>query len=107
MRKGRIKSCFCQIPLEKLIDLVRLRFMDGQETTELMNRLTSQKDREYLATVALLDVPEKDVVDMVEVDNPALMNHLLACRARTLEILEHYGFKSKKAVGKANKNEHL
>ncbi len=28
----------------------------------------------------------------------SLLRHLLACRARTLETLEHYGFKSKKAV---------
>lgn len=103
MRKGKIKSCFCQIPLEKLIDLVRLRFMDGQGTADLMEKLTSQKDREYLATVALLDVPEKEIENMVEVENPAMLRHLLACRARTLEILEHYGFQNKKA----NNNERL
>lgn len=95
MHKIKISSCYCKIPLKKLVKLTRMRFIDRIETQEIMNRLSSQEDREYLAVVALLDVSEKDLVPLVEAENPDQLQHFLACRSRTKEILEHYGLQVK------------
>lgn len=95
MDKIKISSCYCDIPLKKLVKLTRMRFIDRIETEEIMNRLTSQVDKEYLAVVALLDVNEKDLIHLVEAENPDQLQHFLACRNRTKEILEHYGLQVK------------
>lgn len=89
--KIKISTCFCQIPVEKLTQLVRMRFIEGVPTQELMKRMESAKDREYLATVALLDVKEDVLEEVVQAEDPSLMTHLLSCRAMAMEILEHEG----------------
>ena len=88
MNKIKISACFCEIPLKKLIPLVRMRYEEGIETQELMRRIESQRDREYLATIALLDVEEKDVMNLVDAADPSLLQHLLSCRLRAKQILK-------------------
>lgn len=95
MQKIKVSSCYCKIPLKKLVRLTRMRFIDRIETEEIMNRLTSQEDRECLAVVALLDVNEKDLVHLIEAENPNQLQHFLSCRSRTKEILERYGLEVK------------
>jgi len=92
MKKINIQSCYCEIPRATLIGLVRLRYVDGIETQELMKRMKSEKEREYLATIALLDVKEEELVNRVHWDNPSALDHLLCCRARAREILGHEGY---------------
>jgi hypothetical protein len=90
MRKVEVSKCYCQIPLKKLVELVKMRFVEGVQTEELMKRLKSEDEREYLATVALLDVNEKDLTTMFETERSFDLQHLLACRAKAKEILKDY-----------------
>ena len=87
--------CYGGICFEKLVELVRLRFVDGIATQELMKRMKSEKEREYVATVALLDVSEKDLIHMVEAEKPDQLRHFLDCRAHALEILKRNGLEVK------------
>lgn len=88
MNKIKISACFCDIPLKKLIQLVRMRFVEGIQTEELMKQMKSGKDRDYVATISLLDVREEDVLKIVELEYPSIAEHLLSCRSRAIEILE-------------------
>lgn len=85
--KVKISACFCQIPVEKLVSLVRMRFVEGIPTQELMKKMESKKDREYLATVSLLDVRKDLLLQVVEAEDHSLLGHLLSCRERAKEIL--------------------
>lgn len=91
MEKVKASACYCRIPFKKLAELVRLRFVDGVQTEELMKRMRSEKEREYLATIALLDVSEKDLIHMVEAEKPDELRHFLDCRAHAIEILKSKG----------------
>ena len=90
MNDNKIKAtaCYCQIPIKKLMELVRMRFIENVQTEELMKQMKSEKEREYLATIALLDVGEKDLIHMVEAEKPEQLRHFLDCRAHALEILK-------------------
>lgn len=95
MGKIKVSVCYCGIPFKKLAELVRLRFVEGIATQELMKQMKSEKDREYLATIALLDVSEKDLIHMVEAEKPDQLRHFLDCRAHALEILKENGLEVK------------
>ncbi|MBI4387485.1 MAG: hypothetical protein HY582_00375 [Candidatus Omnitrophica bacterium] len=90
MKKVKISVCYCDIPLEKLIALAHKRFVEGESTQSLMEQLDSEKDREYLATIALFDVKEEALCNMVEAD-PDRLRHFLDCRRHTEVILQSHG----------------
>lgn len=102
MKKIKISTCYCSIPFEKLSELVHLRFIVGMETEEIMKQLDSVEDREYLATVALLDVNLETLRQVVESEDPALAEHLFGCREKALKILKEHGIdlsKGKRGAG--------
>ena len=92
MEKMRFSQCFCDIPRAKLHELVRRRFVQGIPTMELMKQMKTEKGREDVATVALLDVKKEDLVKNVEVDDPEKLKHLLACHSDAKEMLAKEGF---------------
>lgn len=91
MKRIKVSTCYCSIPFEKLSELVHLRFIVGMETEEIMKQLASPKDREYLATVALLDVSSEALNEVAETEDPALAGHLFGCREKALQILKDHG----------------
>ena len=98
MNENKIKAtaCYCKIPMQRLIELVKMRFVENIQTEELMKQMKSEKEREDLATIALLDVSEKDLIHMVEAEKPDQLRHFLACRAEALEILKNNSLEIKK-----------
>lgn len=98
MNKNKIKvtACYCKIPMRRLVELVKMRFVENIQTEELMKQMKSETEREYLATIALLDVSEKDLIHMVEAEKPDQLRHFLDCRAHALEILEKNNLEIKK-----------
>ncbi len=91
MKKSKIHQCYCQIPEDKLVELADLRFVKKIPTEVLMEKMHTEKDKEYLATVALLDVKIENLRDCCEVENPLILQHLLACRDSVKDILESHG----------------
>ena len=87
--KTKVTACYCQIPMKRLIELVKMRFVENIQTEELMRKMKSEKEKEYLATIALLDVGEKDLIHMVEAEKPDQLRHFLDCRVHALEILKN------------------
>ncbi len=67
-----------------------MRFVENIQTEELMKQMKTEKEREYLATVALLDVSDQELVSMIDSGGPVQPDHLLACRQRAKNILKDY-----------------
>lgn len=93
MERVKISKCYCEIPLKKLVKIARLRFVDHVGTQELMNQVSSEEDRECVTIVALLDVKENDLIEMLQDEEPSKQRHILSCRERTKAILERYEIK--------------
>lgn len=93
MKKIKITSCFCDIPVEKLVRLVRKRYVEGIATGKLMRQLRSKKEREYLATIALLDVKKNDLVKIASSEDPSIYTHLVSCYLAAKETLKKEGVK--------------
>jgi hypothetical protein len=89
--KTKVHLCYCQIPEDKLKEIARLRFVQGIPTERLMKQLKTQKEKEYLAAIALLDVKLQDIPKTVSVDEPFILQHLLDCRGHVREMLEESG----------------
>lgn len=87
VKKVNIRNCYCEIPTKKLWELARLHFIEGVPTGQLMKKIRSQREREYLATIALLDVHDEVLGEIVEFDNPKRLDHFLNCHASTKEDL--------------------
>ncbi len=95
MENLRIHHCYCEIPEEVLKRIAFLRYVEGVPTEDLMARAGSQKEREFIATVALLDVDPEKLPSLVETERPDLLTHLHDCRAHILSFLELYGIRVK------------
>jgi len=83
--------CYCQIPEDKLKELARLRYIEGIPTEELMARLKTPEERNYLAAIALLDVPAESLGRVVPGTEPGLLRHLFDCRYHVKFLLEEAG----------------
>jgi hypothetical protein len=72
--------CFCQIPLRELKRWATLKFVEHASTMTLLGLAKDRREREAVAIVALLDVPDEDVIRMMTpLAQPNC--HVLECRA--------------------------
>lgn len=84
-------KCYCDIPREKLAELVQLRFIQHIPTADLMRRAKTHEDREEIAVVALLDVPKEELVKILALENPLKMPHWLECHKSIRQQLAEEG----------------
>src|SRR3989338_3439213 len=82
--------CYCQIPWDRLEQIARRRFVDGIPTNQLMGQFTDPHDKEYLAAIAILDVPAGELKAVVP-DDPDLLMHLQDCRGHVKDALKKAG----------------
>ncbi|HTL47523.1 MAG TPA: hypothetical protein VL688_05615 [Verrucomicrobiae bacterium] len=76
--------------LNRIAEFVRLRFVDGRSTGEIMGTLRSETDRRTMAAVASLDLPQKDFEDLIAGEQPDLRSDLMALRQNAWRILRGY-----------------
>jgi hypothetical protein len=76
-----IRHCFCEIATRDLIRWARLKFIEGASTMALLRLAASPQEREAIGIVALLDVPDDDIVHLLGSVAPSRCN-ILACRDR-------------------------
>jgi hypothetical protein len=79
--------CFCQIPVSELIVWARRKFLDHLSTIQLLAMASDQREREAVGIVALLDIPDADVILLLTPVTPSHCN-ILACRDRLREWLQ-------------------
>lgn len=83
----RPKHCFCQIPENELEHWAHERYHNHHSTTELMNSTNDPHDREVIGIVALLDVPDDAMLEMMgDVNLPD--HHIIHCRERVKKMIE-------------------
>lgn len=79
-------NCYCPIPLEFLVQVVREKFYDRIPTVEIIKKYPGERERQFVETIALLDVPEADVRKLLK-DDVVFLAHFLDCRKHALQIL--------------------
>ena len=84
---SRPTRCFCQIPVHELIGWARRKYLDRLSTIQLLAMAGDQREREAVSIVALLDIPDADVVLLLTPLTPSHCN-VLACRDHLREWLQ-------------------
>jgi hypothetical protein len=74
-----VRRCFCQIAVRELIRWARLKYVEGVSTVELLRLAADHQEREAIGIVALLDVPDEDMVRILSPLAPSYCN-VLTCR---------------------------
>jgi hypothetical protein len=78
--------CFCQIPNEELQPWVHKRYIEHRPTVELIHSTDDPHEKEIISIVALLDVDEKSMLEMMgDVDKPE--HHIIHCRENVKHML--------------------
>lgn len=95
-----MKTCYCHIPQALLIRIVKEKFVDRIPTMELLKLYSTKQERRYVQTIALLDVPETEIRDMLREDVPFL-THFLDCRRHALRILKEQAPSLAELIGQA------
>ena len=75
----RPTRCFCQIPVHELIGWARRKYLERLSTIQLLAMAKDHREREAVGIVALLDIPDADVVLLMTPLTQAHCN-VLACR---------------------------
>ena len=77
---------------KRIARLVRLRFVMGRPTEELMQNLKTPKERWYMAAIALLDISELDFQLLLTVEPTAVQADLTNFRKKARKVLQGYGY---------------
>lgn len=89
--KVRTNKCYCDIPREKLAELVQQHYIQHIPTTDLMKCAKTDEEREDIAVVALLDVPKDELIKILSLENPLKMPHWLECHKYIRQQLAEEG----------------
>ncbi len=81
------KHCFCKIPMDLLQKWFVKRYIEGIPTIELMDLSASEADKEAICAVAMFDIDEKSMLEIMGDVNPP-EHHIVHCRAKAQRELE-------------------
>lgn len=80
------KHCFCEVSREELRPWVDKKYNEHIPTVDLINSTTDPHQKEIISIVALLDVDEETVIEMMgDVDKPT--HHIIHCRENVRQLL--------------------
>lgn len=78
--------CFCQIPEEELKYWFHKRYNEHHSTIDLLSNTDDPHEKEVISIVALLDLDDKIVTEMMS-NVPPHENQVLHCRKVAKEML--------------------
>lgn len=73
------RHCFCQIPLREMRGWARRKYFEGVSTMDLFQVAHTPREKHIVGLVALLDLPDDDVVRLLA-DRSTPDCNVLACR---------------------------
>jgi hypothetical protein len=79
--------CFCEIPDEEMKPWVTKKFIDHQETVDLIKSTNDPHEKEIIGLVGLLDVDEETLLQIMK-GVPQTEYHIINCRRHVKKILE-------------------
>jgi len=82
----RPHHCFCEIPDVELQPWVEKRYRENRSTVELLHSTDDAHQKEIISIVALLDVDEKSMLELMgDVNKPE--HHIIHCRENVKHML--------------------
>jgi hypothetical protein len=87
----RPSKCFCQLDLDLLKKWSTQRYVQNRSTIELLSEAGDKKDREAISVVALLDVDDEQLLEMMGDVNRS-DHHILHCRKMMKKMLAGHRF---------------
>jgi len=96
-QEGVLQYCFCEIPESELLLLAKQKFIQGRPTEELMKKARSEKEKGYIATIALMDLGEEDLKKFIR-RGAKDISHVFACRDRVVAALKEHGIECRRGV---------
>lgn len=97
LKKNICKSCFCEIPSQELLALAKKKFLKGLSTQELMAKAQSEKEKDYIATLALMDLSEKELKKFIR-QGMRELEHVFSCRDKTIAVLKSRGVDCRRGI---------
>lgn len=94
---GDLKYCFCEIPKDELFRLAKEKFVEGRSTEELMQAAKSEEERGYVASVAVMDLSEKYLAELIRGGQKEL-SHVFTCRDRVVSVLKEHGIDCRRGI---------
>ncbi|HSA59214.1 MAG TPA: hypothetical protein VLJ37_05965 [bacterium] len=82
-----MRMCYCHIPPDRLVQIVREKFIEKVSTVRLLEQCTNDIEKGYVNTIALLDVPEPEIYKMFQGEKDFLA-HFFDCRQHALQVLK-------------------
>ncbi len=79
--------CFCQVAMDDLMGWARKRYLEGLSTVQLLGMAKSRQEKEAVGIVALLDVPDEELVRVLSPLRASDCN-VLACREHVRKWLD-------------------
>jgi len=77
--RGEVAQCFCELPVDELRVWAERKYCQGMTTQTLMAQAQTEHERELVAIVALFDVPEDQLSELMgNVNMPEY--HIMHCR---------------------------
>lgn len=84
----RTPGCLGNYNFDHIAFYARKRFVEGYDTVTLLNQARSEKEKEEIALVALLDVEEKLIKDINLQCRYASACKITTCRAKLKRMIE-------------------
>lgn len=85
---GKNPDCFGHYNFEHIVQFARLRYIEGFSTVKLMENVRSEKEREEVALVCMLDI-EDDIVINIQLNcRYSRVCKVKDCRARLRGLIE-------------------
>lgn len=96
-QKIHVKECYCDIPREKLGYIIREHFVRHTPTPEIMAAVEGPEWREWVALVALLDVPPAQLQPLLEHEDPQKLPHWISCHNYIRQTLFEEGLELRRS----------
>ena len=85
---SRMPGCLGDYDFDHIAYYARKRFIEGFDTVTLMQQATSEKEKEEIALVAMLDIEENIIQDMKLCCRHAEACNVTVCRKVLKEMIE-------------------
>ena len=73
-------TCFSKYSLDRLVMYAKRRFIEGIQTVDLLKTANSELEKEEIMLIALLDVEDKEIHELVLECTEDDSRHVLNCR---------------------------